>query len=118
MTTATIPVIISDEIRAQVAAAGMERELEVMLDWVRKTAPDLQGIHVGPGSPYSRLTRDLVVITAHRKWDDERPPTDLVEWDWICWKVQNFPPAVCCRLIMSCSFQPLPTPERVVSLPG
>jgi hypothetical protein len=106
--TTLIPVIITEEAGRRVTAAGTQRDLEVMLEWVRNNVQDLQGIHVVPGFGHDELGRNLVVIKAQRKWDDERPPTDLVEWDWAGWKAQTFPPAVCGRFIMSCTFQPLP----------
>jgi hypothetical protein len=108
MTTTRIPVILEEEAGRRVARLNMHRELEVMLEWVQSHVPDLQGIRVTHGLSHSPVLANLVVIKAHRHWDAQRPPTDLVEWDWAGWKVQAFPPSICGNVIMSCTFQPLP----------
>ena len=107
--TTKVPVIVTEEAATRVATSGTERDLEVMLEWVQDNVPDLRAVHVTPGYSHHALTANLIVILAYRKWAEERPPTDLIEWDWAGWKAQTFPPPVCARFIMSCTFQPLPT---------
>ena len=108
MNTTTVPVSVTEEAGRRVAFLGMQRELDVMLDWVRNNVPDLRGIQVIPSSIRRPLKANQVFIMAHRTWDDENPPTDLIEWDWAGWKAQTFPPRVCANFIMSCTFQPVP----------
>ena len=80
-----------------------------MLEWTRNNVPDLRAIRVTPGYRNTGFRANLVVITAFRTWDHETPPIDLVECDWAEWKAQTFPPRVCGNVIMSCTFQPVPT---------
>ena len=108
MSATTIPVSITEEAERRVALLGMEQELSLMLDWTRDNVPDIRAICVRPSMIRGGILANLVVIMAHRAWDDEHPPTDLIEWDWAGWKAQTFPPRVCLNFIMSCTFQPVP----------
>ena len=106
MTTTTIPLFVTEESGRRVAQLEMQRELDAMIEWTRINVPDLQAIIVMPGYRED----SLVVIKAYRTWEKENPPTDLIEWDWAGWKAETFPPRVCANFIMSCTFQPPPTP--------
>ena len=110
MNTTMIPVVVTEEAGRRVALLGMQGELDAMLEWTRDNVPDIRAICVKPGVSRGELLANLVVIMAHRAWDDEHPPTDLIEWDWAGWKAQTFPPRVCLNFIMSCTFQPVPVP--------
>ena len=110
MSTTTIPVSVTEEAGRRVALLGMQRELDAMLEWTQDNVPDLRAIRVTPSVIRGGILANLVVIMAYRTWDDENPPTDLIEWDWAGWKAQTFPPRVCANFIMSCTFQPVPTP--------
>jgi hypothetical protein len=109
MSHATVPVIITKEAAEEVATLGMERELELMVDWTQKNVPYLQAIRVAPRYPESRHWWMYLVIKAHCKWSDELANAIPIEWDWAGWKADTFPPAVSSRFIMSCTFQPMPT---------
>jgi hypothetical protein len=107
MNLTDVPVIVTEEAATQVASLGMQREMEQMIDWTQKNVPNLRAIRVKPSSaPFPHGV--VLVIKAHCEWSDNLADAVPVEWDWACWKVQVFPPAVCARFIMSCTFQPLP----------
>ena len=109
MNLTTIPVLVTEEAGRRVAVLGMQRELDLMLEWTRNNVPNLRGIQVTPGSIRRPLKAHLVVIKDYRSWDEEHPPTDLIDWDWAGWKAETFPPRVCANFIMSSTFQPVPT---------
>jgi hypothetical protein len=109
MSISSIPVVVEEEAARRVAALNMHRELEVMFEWVRNNVPDLQAIRLTHGLSKIPVLANLVVIVAHRHVNPEKPPTDLVEWDYACWKVQHLPHPICANVILSCAFWPLVT---------
>jgi hypothetical protein len=110
MTISTIPVILEEEASRRVANLNMRRELEVMLDWVRQNVPDLQGIRVANGVSRNPHLANLVFIHAHRSAASSNAETDLIDWDFICWKSQRFPIPICTNVCCCSRYHPLETP--------
>jgi hypothetical protein len=105
-----IPLEVTEETAAHIATLGMQHELELMLDWVRRNVAALQGIrvamtgHCGWGN-----APPSVLIWAYQTPPAEDAPLDLVEWDWGGWKAQTFPPQVCSAFTLMCTYQPFPS---------
>ena len=98
VTPTTIPVTITPEAAARVAALGMQAGLEQMLEHTRQTVPDLRAVQAEEAPPYDSGDESGVTIWAVR-------PVPLVEYDttddeWGAWKVDTFPPDVCRYFVM------------------
>jgi hypothetical protein len=90
----TIPVTVSPEAAAHVAALGMQKELDQMLEHARQTIPGLQLLKVWLAPPYDTGDEDTVIIEMTRGLSC-RVPNDPTEDRWRRWKTQTFPPEVC-----------------------
>src|SRR4051794_24221987 len=67
-----IPVVVTEEAAACVAALGVQREFEQMIEWVKQNAPRLISIRVDTEKGRcSCAAQRGVIIWAHRT-----PPTD------------------------------------------
>lgn len=108
MNAPSVPVILTEEAASQVASLGMQRELERMVNWTQKNVPNLQAIRVAPTHSGLPNLGTYLVIKAHCAGSDDLAEAVPVEWSWGGWKARTFPPSVCARFIMSCTFQPLP----------
>lgn len=96
-TTTAIPITVTPEAAAFIAAAGQQREFEAMLEHTQQVVPGLRSIEVkldetpetGPPG---------VVLWAHR--DDPGPGDDAAERRWWGWQIETFPPEVCQNFIL------------------
>jgi hypothetical protein len=108
MTAPAVPVVLVEGVAARVDELGMERKLELMLDWVRANVSGLLGIRVDLGQPQAHLqSKQGVFLWAHRDLPREQALKDLIEIDWGIWKAQTFPPRVCTHFVMTSRFRPL-----------
>ncbi len=104
-----VPLEITQEAAAFIAARGMQQELEQMLDWVRRHVAGLQEIRVAMSKSsggYGKLP-PRVFIWASQAMSAANAPVDLVEWEWAGWKAQTFPGRVCTSFTLFCTYQPL-----------
>ncbi len=103
-----VPLEVTEEAAAHIAALGLQQELEQMLDWVRRNVVGLREIRV---AMRRRFVWDnippYVIIWASQEKPAEGTPYDLIEWDWAGWKAQTFPPNVCTSFTSFCAYQPL-----------
>jgi hypothetical protein len=101
----TVPLEVTEEAAAHVAKLGLQHELEQMLDWVRRNVAALQEIRVAMSSRCSCYGKipPYVVIWASRPQPPEGTPYDLIEWDWLDWKVQTFPLQVFSVFTLNCT---------------
>src|SRR5262245_60201531 len=104
-----VPLVVAREAAAAVAYLGMQRELDLMLDWVRQNVPALQGIRVAVGDRLGSRLGPTLVIWAHRGPLADPASRDLDGWDggWVEWKIRAFPPHVCTRFTMIPACHPL-----------
>ena len=94
MTEQVVPVVLEEGVAARVEELGMERELQMMLDWVRANVSGLLGIRVDLGQPLAHLQgKPAVFLWAHRDVPREQALKELIEIDWGIWKAQTFRPA-------------------------
>jgi len=108
MTVQVVPVVLEEGVAARVEELGMDRELQMMLDWVRANVSGLLGIRVDLGQPQAHLQgKKGVFLWAHRDLSREQALKDLIEIDWGIWKAQTFPPRVCNHFTMTSRFRPL-----------
>ncbi len=108
MNVQVVPVVLEEGVAARVEELGMERELQMMLDWVRANVSGLLGIRVDLGPPEAHLHgKQGVFLRAHRDLSREQALKDLIEMDWGIWKAQTFPPRVCNHFTMTSRFRPL-----------
>jgi hypothetical protein len=85
----TIPITISPEAADRVAELGMQKELDIMIEHVRQTAPGLQRIEVTQAERYDLGGEPGVTIEAF----SDRPfvPEERTDWDWSRWMIETFP---------------------------
>src|SRR5262245_44742019 len=105
MAEATVPVTVADDAAARVAELGYQRELEQMLEHVRRTTPGLRAINVTlEHDPACAHNDPQVVIEVNR--DDLADPTVLDEtWlDWARWQAATFPPQVFQHFVRTLSY--------------
>lgn len=105
METSPVPVMISDEASARVASLGMQREMALMIEHVKQTAPRLVRIevtiwHDGPGSPEDKH----VMVRAVQEPPATIYPVEFLEVGWGSWVAKNFSLAVTLRFVMISSF--------------
>jgi hypothetical protein len=107
MTAMVVPVAMEEGVAAFVDELGMERELQMMLDWVRANVSGLVGIRVDLYPPHARpQEKQCVFLGAHRDLSREQALKDMIELNWGIWKAQTFPPRVCNHFTMMNHFYP------------
>ena len=97
-TTTAIPITIAPEAAARVAALGMQRELELMVEHSKQAVPGLQSLEVTLEIDPDGSDDPRVVLWARR--DDPNVGNDRTEWRWDEWMVQSFPPEVCQHYVL------------------
>ncbi len=86
-----VPVTVTDGAAAHIAALGMQREFEQMIEYTRLTVPDLERIEVIlDGGPCGNDPG--ILIWAHRP--DPGPGDDPTDRNWGGWQIGAFPPEV------------------------
>jgi len=114
MEAPAVPNRMAEGAEALVARLGMERELGVMLDWVRRNVTGLVGIRIEISRPRCRHEDERhLIIRAHRDVPFEQALKELIDWEWSGWKAQTFPPRVCKHFVMASTFIPFPEEEVV-----
>lgn len=104
MTTATtIPVTVTDEATARIAALGMQREFEQMIEKAKEIVPHLRFIRVT--LEYDPEGEELpgIVIWSHRF--DRNWQGDTSTEVFGGWLVRTFPPDVCVNFCMITLFE-------------
>ena len=90
MTKADVPVVIEEEAARRIARLEIQREVGLMLDWVRDNVPELRGIRVVGHTP-SPSKPDGLLIWAH----EAGPPWESVPQSpddrFITWRFNAFP---------------------------
>jgi hypothetical protein len=104
MTAGTIPVTVTPQAAARVAALGMDAELQRMLEHTRRVVPGLRSIEVREALPYDTGDETTVVIDAIR--DNPHLPDDPTERAWGDWQCATFPPEVCQHFVLLCVYGP------------
>jgi hypothetical protein len=87
---ADVPVVIEPEAAARVAELGMQAQFEQMLNYTRRSVPELRRIDVEVAWPYDtgREPGVTIVATTGRPWSPEEHLRDPVAW----WMITTFPP--------------------------
>lgn len=93
MATATIPVTVPAEAAARVEELGMQREFEIMLDFLKQNMPGLRSIVVEVDPTIDMWDAASVVLWTHR--DDPGLEIDPGDQIWGSWFVNAFSPDVC-----------------------
>jgi hypothetical protein len=91
--TASIPVTISEEVKARVAELGYPAELERMIEHTLQTVPGLLRLNVALHPPYDTGDEPAVVLEAICGEAPALP--DPTRSNWGEWKIRHFPPEVC-----------------------
>jgi hypothetical protein len=95
MAAATIPVTVAEDAAARVAALGMQREFEQMIEHAKQALPGLRAIRVTlEYDPECPTNPPGVVIWAHRDDSLWKGKLDPAEEDYTSWKISTFPPEV------------------------
>jgi hypothetical protein len=103
MATTTIPVTVTPEAAAFIAAVGQQREFEAMLDHAKQTVSGLRAIEVilddtpETGPPGA-------ILWAHR--DVPGSLDDSTDRRWGDWKIETFPPEVCQNFVLLTIYHP------------
>ncbi|HZT83053.1 MAG TPA: hypothetical protein VFA26_22685 [Gemmataceae bacterium] len=103
-TSTTIPIMVTEEAAAHVAALGMRAELEEMLDHARQAVTDLRRIEVELRNRYDLGDEPSVVITAFKDLASYREE-DRPYRAWRDWYISRFPPEVCVHFCLLISYE-------------
>jgi len=93
-TTTNIPVAITPEATARIAALGIQREVDEMLEHTRQTIGDLESIEIETwDDEYEPGHAHLTIIGWRSAPTSGEEMARLVE-GWVHWFVRTFPPDV------------------------
>src|SRR5262245_47770293 len=90
MTEASVPVVIEEEAAECIARLQIQKEVELVIGWVRDNVPDLHGIRIvdhsdGPSRP------DRILIWAHTPGFPWGPVPEWPDYHFITWMFDVFP---------------------------
>jgi hypothetical protein len=111
MTKATVPVVINEEAARRIASLQIQKEVELMIDWVRDNVPELRGIRiVGHDVPSGR---DRILIWAHEAGPPWKSVPESPDYHFITWRFDTFPHEVGHKVSMWTTHLPMPqTPHE------
>jgi hypothetical protein len=90
--TSTLPLTVTPEAAAYIAALGMQKEFEQMLEHARQTIPGLRNIQVTL-QPAHDMELPCILLEPTR--DDPHSLDDPVDMEWLRWRDDTFPAYVC-----------------------
>lgn len=98
MTTAIVPVTISNEVQARVEELGLRRELETILEHARNTIPGLRFLNVSLERCPEMPDSPKILIDAHRPHlgDAERDAQNA----WTEWELKSLTPNVLAQVTL------------------
>jgi hypothetical protein len=98
MTEATVPVVIEEEAALRIARLQIQKELELMLDWVRENVPELRGIRIVDHDAPSG--RERILIWAHEAGPPWKSVPESPDYRFITWWFNTLPHEVGGRVSM------------------
>jgi hypothetical protein len=98
MTSATVPVIVTDEAAARIAEMGFDSHVQRMIEHARQNLPDLEHIDVVLYDRYELGDKPGLAIDVYSRRAYDRLSGD--ERRLIRWMVTEFPPEVLQHIIM------------------
>ena len=116
MTKATIPVVIEEEAARRIARLQIQKEMELMIGWVRDNVPELRGIRVAGlrGTPSSP---DEIVIWAHEAGPPWKSVPESPDYHFITWRFHTFAHEAGQKVSMWTTSSPMPQRAREGTAP-
>jgi hypothetical protein len=99
MTSATAPVTVTPEAAARIAHLGLQAEVDRMIDYARRSLPEVERIEVVLYDRYDLGDEPGLAVDVYSR----RPfdPEEHVSFDLIRWFVTEFPSEVLEHVILS-----------------
>jgi hypothetical protein len=111
MTKADVPVVIEEEAARRIARLQIQKEVEVMMDWVRDNVPELRGIRIAGLRDAS--SPDDIVIWAHDAGTPWKSVPESPDYRFITWRCFCFSLEVGSKVSMWTTHVPMPqTPPQ------
>jgi hypothetical protein len=106
MPEADVPVVIEEEAARRIANLQIQKEVEMMLDWVRANVPDLSGIRIVGHSP--SVSKEAVLIWAHDAGTPWKSVPESPDYHFLTWRFNTFPHEVGRQVSMWTTHLPMP----------
>jgi hypothetical protein len=103
-TTANVPITITPEAATRVAALGMQREFEQMLEHARQTIPGLRALTATLTFDPEEEVEPRVLMLATVP-EPKRPEEDETEWEFGRWQIDTFLPAVSSQFLLMTEYE-------------
>jgi hypothetical protein len=110
MTKADVPVVIEEEAARRIARLQIQKEVGLMMDWVRDNVPELRGIRIA--GLRNRSSPDDVVIWAHDAGTPWKSVPESPDYRFITWRCFCFTAEVGRHVSMWTTHLPMPQAAR------